>query len=156
MSVPSSRSFFQNLEKIWKQAFENVELHTFPNAWHNLWHFGSTDTCGGADPAWICVEEVTGRIIQITPGFKRSTYLIANSIEQFYNCLIDMRLWYEEFNGNLLKGNSVIAICRILSQPHFSNVDTRWFWFPASDEILNGDFVHENANFPGKQTIKFT
>jgi len=119
----------ENLAGVWGRTMRNSSL---PVAWAGLWRIGDI-TYTQAD-AWLCIEEVTGRIVAVDVGINDPVYPVNGSVEGLMRCMKLVRDWAGPAAGSLARAGSFEeAIARA---PHLAAGEARDFWQPLVAEAM--------------------
>jgi len=112
----------ENLAEEWKKVMAGVSM---PVGWKRFWRFGDiTYTQGGA---WLCIEELTGRIVAIDVDLDDPLYTINVSVSQLMECFRQLLLWSKNSAGAISTMDGLLSVL-----PD----DSAAFWSPIIQNSL--------------------
>ena len=101
VTVGSSRFRFvttaRKLSDVWRKEFD-ARL-SMPHDWNRFWHLGEVEFIQST--AWVCIEELTGRIVMIDVEVSEPITDINSSILLLMTSLKVMLDWHRETGGRM-------------------------------------------------------
>lgn len=86
------------LAEIWSRDVKlGYRVGEMPNEWNRFWHVGDQEYLQGG--GWICIEEVSGRLVIIDLDQPDPVYLLNSSVLNFYTTLAYFLDWSEKTDG---------------------------------------------------------
>lgn len=108
-----------------------------PLDWNRFWHLGEVEYI--QSQAWICIEEMTGRIVSIDVEIDDPITEINSTILLFMTCLKVIRNWHQATGGSMEEFEGLME--RLESE--VPEADAEEYWLPfleyaqeESDEIF--------------------
>src|SRR5262245_15280764 len=118
-----------NLAEVWR---EQMPEYSLPVGWAGLWRIG--DITYTQAFAWLCIEELTGRVVAVDVEINNPVYPVNNSVEGMMRCMKLLRDWARPAGGSLARAGSLEeAIAR---DPNFPAGEAAYFWQPLIAEAL--------------------
>jgi hypothetical protein len=112
-----------NLATAWDLDMQD---YSFPAGWGRFWRIGDITYTQAA--AWLCVEELTGRVVAIDVDIDDPVYLVNGSVEAMVRCMKAVRDWAAPAGGSLARaGRLEDAIAR---DPALADGEADHFWQP--------------------------
>ena len=94
------------LASIWERDVERgYKLGEMPGDWSRFWHLADQEYVQGG--GWICVEELTGRLVVIDLDCSDPIYLLNSSVGNFYTTLAYFLGWSERSDGSPQETNKL-------------------------------------------------
>ena len=116
-----------NLTEVWNKEMSEYSL---PVAWAGLWRIG--DITYTQANAWLCIEEVTGRVVAVDVEINTPVYPVNGSVEGMMRCMKLIRDWAQSAGGSLARAGSLeTAIAR---SPNLPAGEASYFWQPLIAE----------------------
>jgi hypothetical protein len=81
-----------------KRGFKMGEM---PSEWKRFWHVADQEYVQGG--GWICVEQVTGRLVIIDLDQSDPIYLLNSSVRNFYTTLAQFLEWTATTDGRTVE-----------------------------------------------------
>jgi hypothetical protein len=117
----------ENLAGVWGREMRDYAL---PAGWAGLWRIGDI-TYTQAD-AWLCLEELTGRVVAVDVDIDNPVYPVNGSVEGLLRCMKLVRDWAQPAGGSLARAGSFEeAIGRA---PALPAGEAEYFWQPLVAE----------------------
>lgn len=86
------------LAAIWDRDLKRgYKLGDMPGEWTRFWHLADQEYLQGG--GWVCIEEVTGRLVVIDLDRRDPVYLLNSSVYNFYTTLAHFLDWSEKTDG---------------------------------------------------------
>ncbi len=87
------------LAAIWERDLKRgYKMGEMPSVWTRFWHLADEEyTQGGG---WVCVEEITGRLVVIDLDLPDPIYLLNSGVFNFYTTLAYLLVWSEKTDGS--------------------------------------------------------
>jgi hypothetical protein len=112
-----------NLAGVWAEEMPDVSL---PVGWAGFWRIGDITYTQAA--AWLCIEEVTGRVVAVDVEIDNPVYLVNGSVEGMMRCMRAVRDWARPAGGSLARAGSLeVALGR---DPGLAGGEAKHFWQP--------------------------
>ncbi|WP_020476062.1 SUKH-4 family immunity protein [Zavarzinella formosa] len=119
----------QNLAGVWATRMPDWSL---PAGWSRFWQIGDI-TYGQAD-AWLCIEELTGRVVAVDVDLDDPLYVVNGSVERLVRCMRVLYDWSRPGDGSLAR---VAALTAVLSQdPALPAGEAGQYWLPLVEEAV--------------------
>ena len=119
----------RNLAGVWPAQMPDW---SFPVGWGRFWQIGDI-TYGQAD-AWLCIEELTGRVVAVDVDIDDPVYLVNGSVERLVRCLRVMHDWSRPGDGSLA---GISALTAALSgDPALPGGEAGHYWLPLIAEAV--------------------
>jgi SUKH-4 immunity protein len=123
----------ENLADMWKRKMRDWSL---PIGWAGLWRIG--DITYTQAHAWLCIEEMTGRVVAVDVGIDIPVYPVNGSVEGLMRCLKLVRDWALPARGSLARAGSFEEA--ITQAPGLPAGEAAYFWQPlVTEAIESGD-----------------
>ena len=118
-----------NLTAVWAKEMPD---YSFPVGWARLWRIGGITYTQAA--AWLCIEEVTGRVVGVDVDIDDPLYPVNGSVEGTVRCMKLVRDWARSAGGSLARAGSLEeAIAR---DPALPAAEAAYFWQPLIAEAM--------------------
>jgi hypothetical protein len=91
-----------NLAMAWGDEMPDCSL---PVGWAGLWRIGSITYTQAA--AWLCVEELSGRVVAVDVEISPPLYPVNGSVEGMMRCMKLVRDWAGSAAGSLTRAGSL-------------------------------------------------
>jgi hypothetical protein len=109
-----------------------------PGEWTRFWHLADQEyTQGGG---WICIEEITGRLVVIDLNCPDPIYLLNSSVRNFYTTLAHFLDWSERTGGS--PAETVLLRDALRRQDCIPPEELEPFWMNFIDATLDGDPIN--------------
>jgi hypothetical protein len=119
-----------NLAGVWQKEMKDF---SFPSSWARFWQIGSITYTQAA--AWLCIEELTGRIVAVDVDIDDPVYVVNDSILGMMRCMKLLRDWVRLTDGSLTQATSFTdAISR---DPALSLGDAKYFRLPIVEAAID-------------------
>jgi hypothetical protein len=124
------------LAVIWKRDLKRgYQIGEMPSEWNRFWHLADQEYLQGG--GWICVEEETGRLVEIDLDQRNPICLLNSSLRNFYTTLAHFLEWSETTDGRTAE---TIRLCDALRrQDCIPPEELEPFWINFIDATLDGD-----------------
>jgi hypothetical protein len=127
------------LAVIWERDLERgYKLGEMPGEWSRFCHLADQKYLQGS--GWICVEEVTGRLVVIDLDLPEPICLLNSGLRNFYTTLAHLLEWSERTGG------SPAAVVRLRDalrqQDCIPPEELEPFWLNIIDATLDGDRIN--------------
>jgi SUKH-4 immunity protein len=119
-----------NLSSAWPEQMRELSI---PVGWARFWRIG--DITYTQASAWLCIEELTGRIVGIDVDIDDPVYLVNSSVAGMMQCMKLLRDWARSTGGVLTGGESFSA--RLAREPGFDPADAKHFWLPLVEAAID-------------------
>jgi hypothetical protein len=120
-----------NLATVWEN---NMQDWSFPVGWAGLWQIGDiTYTQAGA---WLCIEELSGRIVAIDVDIDDSLYLVNTSVEGMMRCMKFLRDWARS-TGGLLTHVAGLKDAIARDDPALPQGEAQHYWLPLIESVVD-------------------
>jgi hypothetical protein len=118
-----------NLAGVWPARMPDW---SFPAGWGRFWQIGDI-TYGQAD-AWLCIEELTGRVVAVDVDLDDPVYVVNGSVERLVRCMRVLYDWTLSGDGSLAR---VVALTAALSQDTvLPTGEAGQYWLPLVEEAV--------------------
>src|SRR5262249_2652982 len=124
------------LAAIWDRDLKRGhKMGDMPSGWTRFWHLADEEyTQGGG---WVCVEEVTGRLVVIHLDLRDPIYLLNSSVRNFYTTLAHFLGWSEKTGGS--RAETIRLRDALRRQDCIPADELDPFWMNFIDATLDGD-----------------
>ena len=116
-----------SLPSIWEHEMPEYSL---PVQWAGLWRFG--DITYTQAKSWLCMEEVSGRIVAIDVEIDNPLYVVNTSIDAMMRCMKLLRDWVRSTDGELAQRAQFTEL--ISKYPDLDEGEANYFWLPLIEE----------------------
>jgi hypothetical protein len=124
------------LAGIWKRDLkQGYMLGDMPSEWTCFWHLADEEYLQGG--GWICIEEITGRLVVIDTDQRDPIYLLNSSLRSFYTTLAHFLDWSEKTDGS--PAETIILRDALLRQDCIPAEELEPFWMNFIYATLDGD-----------------
>jgi hypothetical protein len=87
------------LATIWERDLaRGYRMGDMPSDWDRFWHLADQEYIQGG--GWLCIEEVTGRLMMIDLDCREPLILLNSSVRNFYTTLAHFLDWSETTDGS--------------------------------------------------------
>jgi hypothetical protein len=111
------------------------KMGDMPSEWTRFWHLGDQEYLQGG--GWVCIEEVTGRLVVIDLDCREPVYLLNSSVHYFDTTLAHLLDWSEKTGGS--PGETAALRDALLKQDCIPAEELEAFWMNFIDATLDGD-----------------
>jgi SUKH-4 immunity protein len=110
------------------------KMGNMPAEWTRFWHLADGEYIQGG--CWLCIEEMTGRLVVIDTNCREPLILLNSSVSNFYTTLAHFLDWSERTDG----GPAETAILRdaLLTQNCIPAKELEPFWM---------NFIYANLDY---------
>lgn len=112
-----------NLAGVWARAMPD---YSFPVGWGRLWQIGDI-TYTQAD-AWLCIEELTGRVVAVDVGIDDPLYVVNGSLAGMVRCMRLVYDWGHSSGGSLARAASLASA--LAHDPALAEGEAAHYWLP--------------------------
>ena len=120
------------MENVWAEI--QGEEWRLPFDWKRFWKIGDVDF--GQPTAWLCLEEMSGRIVTIDPQIDTPISKVNSSLLQLGKCMLHLREWFKNTKGDLNKGTALAKLLLLRKHnPAFENELSAGFWLPIENLV---------------------
>src|SRR5262245_41100350 len=124
------------LAAIWDRDLKRgYKMGDMPSEWTRFWHLADVDYLQGG--GWICVEEVTGRLVVFDLDCCDPVYLLNSSVRNFYTTLAHFLDWSEQTDGGPEETSALHDA--LLREDCIPAEELEPFWMNFIDATLDGD-----------------
>lgn len=116
----------ENLAEVWAAQMPDW---SFPVGWARLWRIGDI-TCSQS-AAWLCIEELTGRVVAVDVDIDDPLYVVNESVEGLVWCFQGLYEWSRSSGGSLARVQELTAA--LASHPAG---DAGHYWLPLIEGAL--------------------
>jgi len=103
---------------------------SFPQEWNRFWRIGNITTTQAN--AWLCVEELTGRVVAVDVDLDDPLYVINGSVERRVRCMRVLDDWSRSGDATIAR---VATLTSALSNdPELPAGEGHHFWLPRIEE----------------------
>jgi hypothetical protein len=106
-----------------------------PSEWSCFWHLADEEYLQGG--GWICIEEVTGRLVVFDLDCPDPIFLLNSSVRNFYTTLAHFLNWSEEVDGS--PAETIILRDALLRQDCIPIEELEPFWMNFIHATLDHD-----------------
>ena len=106
-----------------------------PGEWARFWHLADEEYLQGG--GWVCIEEVTGRLVVIDLDLPDPIYLLNRSVRNFYTTLAHFLEWSERTRGS--PAETIRLRDALRRQENVPSTELEAFWMNFIDATLDGD-----------------
>lgn len=110
-------------------------MGNMPDEWTRFWHLADQEYLQGG--GWICIEEISGRLVVIDLDLPDPIYLLNSSICNFYTTLAHFLEWSEKTGGSPAEG--VLFRDDLRRQDCIPQDELEPFWMNFVDASLDRD-----------------
>jgi hypothetical protein len=119
----------ENLTRVWEREMSYL---SFPVEWARLWRIGDITYTQAA--AWLCIEELTGRVVAVDVDIDDALYPVNGSVEGLLRCMKLVRDWARPAGGSLARAGSFEDAIR--QAPALPPGEAASFWQPLVAEAV--------------------
>ena len=113
------------LATIWDRDLKlGYQLGDMPPQWNRFWHVADAEYLQGG--GWICIEEMSGKLVVIDLDQPDPIYLLNSSVANFYTTLAHFLDWSENSDGSPEK--TAILCDALLNQDCVPPDELEEFW----------------------------
>jgi hypothetical protein len=106
--------------------------YSFPADWARLWWFGDIDSTQAS--AWLCLEELTGRIVAVDVDREDPLFVVDTSVVALVRCMGLIHSFAQSNDGSL---NRVEALVDALSNDlDLARGEAGHFWLPLIEAAI--------------------
>ncbi len=113
-------------------------MGNMPTEWSCFWHLADEECLQGG--GWICIEEITGRLVVIDLNCPDPVYLLNSSVRNFYTTLAYFLDWSENTDGS--PAETIILRDALLRQDCIPPQELEPFWMNFIYATLDGDPIN--------------
>jgi hypothetical protein len=123
------------LAAIWDRDLgRGYKMGDMPGEWARFWHLADEEYNQGG--GWICVEERTGRLVEIDLDCPDPVHLFSASVPKFYTLLAYFLDWTEKTDGSSL-AEMVRLRAALLGQDRIPAQELEPFWMNLIDATID-------------------
>jgi len=127
------------LAAIWDRDLKrDYKMGVMPGEWTRFWHLADQEYLQGG--GWVCVEEVTGRLVVIDLDSTEPIYLLNSSVRNFYTTLAHFLEWSEKTGGS--PAETIHLRDALRRQDCIPAEELEPFWMNFIDATLDGDPIN--------------
>ena len=116
-----------------------------PYDWKRFWKIGDVEF--SQSTAWLCLEELTGRIVTIDPEVETPIATVNSSLLQLGKCMLHLRDWFDKTGGDINNGTALVKLLLLRKNNHaFKNENSGGFWLPI--EYLVEGYADHDEDLP--------
>jgi hypothetical protein len=119
----------QSLAGVWAARMPDW---SFPAGWGRFWQIGDI-TYGQAD-AWLCVEELTGRVVAVDVDLDDPVYVVNGSVERLVRCMRVLYDWSRSGDGSLARVSELTTA--LSHDPLLPAGEAGHYWLPTVEEAV--------------------
>ena len=119
-----------NLVHVWEDGMRDW---SFPVGWGRLWRIGDISFTQ-ANP-WMCIEELTGRVVAVDVDIDDPVYLVNTSVERMMRCMKIVRDWVRSTGG--LMTCAAILQDALARDPALPAGEAQHFWQPLFADAID-------------------
>ncbi len=119
----------ENLAGVWAAQMPDW---SFPVGWGRLWRIG--DITYTQASAWLCVEELTGRVVAVDVDIDAPLYVVNGSIERLVRCTRVLYDWSQPGDGSLARVAALIAA--LSNDPSLPAGEAGHYWLPLVEAAV--------------------
>jgi hypothetical protein len=124
------------LAAIWKRDLNRgYKMGEMPSEWNRFWHLADEEYLQGG--GWVCIEEITGRLVVIDLDLPDPICLLNSSVRNFYTTLAYLLDWSEKTDGSRAK--TIGLRDNLVKQRSIPAEELEPFWMNFIDATLDGD-----------------
>lgn len=120
----------ENLAAVWAREMRDSSL---PVSWAGLWRIGDITYVQAA--AWLCIEELSGRIVAVDVEIDNPLYVVNRSVGGLMQCMKVVRDWAGWQGGSLARAGSFEEL--ITRTPALPEGEAGYFWQPLIAEAID-------------------
>jgi hypothetical protein len=117
----------ENLAAVWEREMRDS---SFPVGWAGLWRIGDITYTQAA--AWLCLEELSGRIVAVNVEIDDHLYPVNGAVESLVRCMKLVYDWARPARGSLARAGSFEE--SIARAPALPAGEAAYFWQPLIAE----------------------
>jgi hypothetical protein len=122
------------LSIVWQQI--QGDEWKMPHSWNAFWKIGDAEF--GQATAWLCIEELTGRIVTVDPEVADNPVLhLSSSPIKLAACMLLYKEWFVNAGSRPIDEQCREHLTVLSEHNAFDDGDGRRFWFPSG--FLNDD-----------------
>jgi hypothetical protein len=118
-----------NLADTWSREMPD---YSFPAGWGRLWQIGDITYTQAA--AWLCVEELSGRLVAVDVEIDDPQYTVNESIEGMVRCMRVLYDWAQATGGSLAHVASLRSA--LAHAPAIAEGEATHYWLPMVDSAV--------------------
>jgi hypothetical protein len=118
-----------NLAAVWGDSMPD---YSFPVGWGRLWRIGDITYTQAA--AWLCVEELTGRVVAVDVDIDDPLYPVNGSVEAMVRCMRVLIDWSRSTDGSLAQAAALRSA--LAAAPGLAAGEAEHFWLPLVEEAV--------------------
>ncbi|MBS0204057.1 MAG: SUKH-4 family immunity protein [Planctomycetes bacterium] len=127
------------LAVIWDRDLQrNYKMGDMPEGWNCFWHIADQEYLQGG--GWICIEEISGRMVVIDLDQTDPIYSINSSVANFVTTLAHFLDWSENSGGS--PEETIILRDGLLSQNCIPPDELEGFWMNFIYSTLDSDPIN--------------
>jgi SUKH-4 immunity protein len=124
------------LAAIWDRDLKRgYKMGEMPSDWTRFWHLADHEYLQGG--GWICIEEVTGRLVVVDLDCPEPVYLLNSSLRNFYTTLAHFLDWSAKAEGS--PAETAALRDALLRQDCIPAEELEPFWMNLINATLDGD-----------------
>jgi hypothetical protein len=118
-----------NLAEVWTREIPD---YSFPVGWGRLWRIGDITYTQAA--AWLCIEELTGRVVAVDVDIDNPLYVVNGSIEGMVRCMRVVYDWARSARGSLASAPSLAST--LARDPALPEGEAAHYWLPMIESAV--------------------
>jgi hypothetical protein len=112
-----------NLASVWARGMSE---YSFPVGWGRLWRIGDITYTQAA--AWLCIEELTGRVVAVDVDIDNPVYVVNESVAGMVRCMRLVYDWAHSAGGSLARVASLASA--LAHDPALLEGEAAHYWLP--------------------------
>jgi hypothetical protein len=112
-----------NLAGFWTREMPDW---SFPVGWGRLWRIGDITYTQAA--AWLCIEELTGRVVAVDVDIDDPLYVVNGSVEGMVRCMWVVYDWARSSGGAVAGAQSLVSA--LARDPVLPEGEAAQYWLP--------------------------
>jgi SUKH-4 immunity protein len=125
----------ENLAAIWAREMAQCSL---PVGWGGLWHIG--DITYTQAHAWLCIEELSGRVLAVDVEIDDSLYVVNGSVAGMVRCMRVIDDWARSAGGSLARATSLASA--LADDPALPKGEAAYYWLPMIEAAAESGCDH--------------
>jgi hypothetical protein len=123
-----------NLASVWAREMPD---YSFPVGWGRLWRIGDIKYTQAA--AWLCVEELSGRIVAVDVDIDDPLYVVNGSVAGMVRCMRVLYNWARSAGGSLAHAASLASA--LAAAPTLPEGEAAHYWLPMVEAAVESGCV---------------
>jgi hypothetical protein len=122
-----------NLGEVWAR---DMPEYSFPVGWGRLWRIGDITYTQAA--AWLCIEELTGRVVAVDVDIDDPLHVINGSVEGMVRCMRMLYDWFRSAGGSLARAASLTS--SLVHDSALPAGEAGHYWLPMVEAAVESGY----------------